>query len=161
MIDATMALALIERSYSYVKQQTDGLTHADSLIQPPFNSNCLNWVMGHIIASRCGLMTALGLTPIWTDDQRAIYQRGSAPITDANADTALRLEDMQRDFDQSEELITAALKTKTVEDLQGPSDRANFNLGERMAHGAWHEAYHAGNLDILRQLAGKNDTVIA
>ncbi|HVU14824.1 MAG TPA: DinB family protein [Phototrophicaceae bacterium] len=160
MIDSAMAVGLFERSYSYVKQQTAGITHEESLIQPPFHSNCINWVMGHILASRCGLMVALGIEPIWPEEKRVIYQRGSEPITDANQDTAVKFEDMLRDYDQSQEQIVACLKTKSAADFEGPSDRPNLTLGERMAYGAWHEGYHVGNIDILRQMVGKNDNII-
>ncbi len=161
MIDSTQAIALWERSYSFVKQQTAGVTHEESLIQPPFHSNCINWVMGHLLASRSGLMVALGLGPIWSEDKRVIYQRGSEPITDVNRDKALNFDDMLRAFDQSQEQIIACLKSKSVDDFNQPSDRPNMNMGERVAFGAWHEGYHAGNLDILRQMVGKNDQVIA
>ena len=35
-----------------IKLQTEGLSHADSLIQTPYNINCLNWVVGHITVNR-------------------------------------------------------------------------------------------------------------
>ena len=160
MIDSNMAVGLFERSYSYIKQQTAGVTDEESLIQPPFHSNCINWVMGHILTSRSGLMIALGMEPIWSEDKRATYQRGSEPITDVNKDKAIAFEDMLRDYNQSQEQIIACLKTKSVDDFNQPSDRPNTTLGERMAYGAWHEGYHAGNIDILRQMVGKNDNII-
>ena len=161
MIDSNMAVGLWDRSYSFVKQQTAGVTHDESLIQPPFHSNCINWVLGHLLTSRSGVMIALGMEPIWSDDKRVFYQRGSEPITDATKGKALDFDEMLRDFDQSQERIIACLKTKSVEDLDQPSDRPNMTLGERMAFGAWHEGYHAGNIDILRQMVGKNDTIIS
>ncbi|NHZ72498.1 MAG: hypothetical protein GWP17_05390, partial [Aquificales bacterium] len=33
-------------------------------------------------------------------------------------------------------------------------------VGDRIASLHWHETYHTGQLEILRQLAGKNDSVI-
>jgi hypothetical protein len=33
-------------------------------------------------------------------------------------------------------------------------------LGGVLAFLNWHEAYHVGQLELLRQLAGKNDQVI-
>ena len=43
--DLTEAFA---RNANVIKMQTKDLTHADSLRQPPFQGNCLNWVLGHI-----------------------------------------------------------------------------------------------------------------
>jgi uncharacterized damage-inducible protein DinB len=160
MIEPTLVITLLDRSYTVLKQQADGLTHEDSLLQMPFRANCMNWVLGHILSSRSGFMIALGLTPIWTDEQRAIYLRGSDAITEANCDKAARLEDMLRDLDRSQEQIVACLQTKTFEDMKLPSDRPNMSMGERLGHSVWHEAYHTGNTEALRQLAGMDDQVI-
>jgi len=160
VIEPSLVIILLDRSYTVLKQQADGLTHEDSLLQMPFRANCLNWVMGHILNSRSGLMIALGLTPIWTDEQRAPYLRGSEGITEENCDKAVRLEDMLRDLDRSQEQIVACLKSKTFADMLLPSDRPNMTMGERLAHSVWHEAYHTGNTEALRQLAGMDDQVI-
>lgn len=160
MIEPSLIISLLERSYGVLKGQTAGLTHEDSLLQYPFRGNCLNWVLGHILASRSSAMVALGLPPLWTDEQRAPYMRGSAPITPENAAVALRFEDMLRDLDESQAQIIAALKTKTFTDMQMISDRPPACLGERLGNFVWHEAYHAGNTEPLRQLTGKDDQVI-
>ena len=160
MIEPELIIRLMERSYGDLKGQIDGLTHDDSLLQYPFPGNCMNWVLGHILASRSSAMTALGLPPLWTDEQRAPYMRGSAPITPENAAGAMRFEDMVRALDESQAQIIAALKTKTFEDMLLVSDRPPACMGDRLTNFVWHEAYHVGNTEPLRQLAGKNDQVI-
>jgi hypothetical protein len=160
MIEPTLLISLFERGYTVLKGQTDGLTHEDSLLQLPFRGNCLNWVIGHLLASRSGVMQALGMTPVWSDELRTRYGRGSDPVTLENSASACRLEDMLRDLDRAHEQIVACLRTKTLADMLQPSDRPNMTMGERLAHSAWHEAYHAGNTEALRQLAGKDDQVI-
>ena len=35
-----------------IEMQTAGLSHSDSLIQTPYNINCLNWELGHIAVGR-------------------------------------------------------------------------------------------------------------
>jgi hypothetical protein len=160
VIEPILIINLLERSYGVLKGQTDGLTHEDSLLQYPFPGNCMNWVIGHILASRSGVMVALGMPPLLTDEQRAPYMRGSAPITPENAAAALPFADMLRRLDESQAQIIAALKTKTFADMQLPSDRPPACMGDRLINFVWHEAYHAGNTEPLRQLAGKNDQVI-
>ena len=49
-----------------IKCHTEGLTHDDSLLQPPFRTNCLNWVLGHIISRRNSAMELLGQASYWT-----------------------------------------------------------------------------------------------
>ncbi len=39
---------------------TDDLTQTESLLQPPFEANCLNWVVGHIVNGRNTALTVLG-----------------------------------------------------------------------------------------------------
>ncbi len=48
------------RNVEIIKMQTENLTHEDSLIQLPFRSNCLNWVVGHVLANRCNILALLG-----------------------------------------------------------------------------------------------------
>ena len=48
-----------------IKRQTDGLSNADSLMQPTFRANCLNWVLGHIVVGRNRALVLLGLEPVW------------------------------------------------------------------------------------------------
>ena len=38
--------------------------------------------------------------------------------------------------------------------------RGETTLGERLVFLHWHETYHVGQLELLRQLAGTNDAVI-
>ena len=35
-----------------IKQKTEGLTHADSMLQLPIPANCMNWILGHIMVYR-------------------------------------------------------------------------------------------------------------
>jgi hypothetical protein len=36
-------------NYDVIKRQVDGLSHQDSLLQPPFRGGCLNWILGYIL----------------------------------------------------------------------------------------------------------------
>ena len=64
-----------------INQEVEGLIYAESLIQPPYHGNCLNWVVGHIVQSRCRVLDLLGEPSIWDDVQRARYASGSDPVT--------------------------------------------------------------------------------
>jgi hypothetical protein len=43
-------------TYRVIKRQLDGVSHEESLVQPPFRGNCLNWVLGHIVCSRAEVL---------------------------------------------------------------------------------------------------------
>jgi len=36
------------------------MSQADSLIQLPFRSNCMNWIVGHILTNRYNVLRLLG-----------------------------------------------------------------------------------------------------
>jgi uncharacterized damage-inducible protein DinB len=144
-------------NYRVIHRQIEGLSHEDSLLPPPFRGNCLNWVLGHIVASRNGVLKALGQDPIWSAAEAAPYIPDSAPITGPE-DPHLPFEKIVTAFNQSQETILATLETATQADMdQVVNETAT---GERLAFLFWHEAYHVGQTEYLRQLAGKDDKVI-
>jgi uncharacterized damage-inducible protein DinB len=157
MIYPELMIKLIQRTYDVLKQQTEDLTHEDSLLQPP-NENCLNWVLGHIIQGRNRILLMMGTEGVWTEAEVALYKRDSPPITPENADTALRFERLLSDLDQSQVMMVNALRQKTLEDMD--EMRGERSLGEWLGYFVFHESYHTGQTSQLRQLAGKNDKVL-
>lgn len=160
MVDPQILIRTFERNYRLIRQNVDGLTHEESLLQMPTGGNCLNWIVGHIVSARSGVMRTLGIEPVWTDEQRAIYRGGSAPITAENNDTAYRFEDILRDLERSQEAIIASLQGKTLEDMSAATDVPDRSLGESINYFGWHEGYHTGQLEYPRNLAGKHDKVL-
>jgi len=144
-------------AYRVIMRQTDGLTQVDSLIQPPFRGNCLNWVLGHIINGRNATLKYLGEDPVWSEEINKRYDRNSEPIT-GEAENILTLPQLLHDLEVSQERIQAALKQISPERLATVIDEDTLEEQVRFLH--WHETYHVGQLELLRQLAGKNDKVI-
>ena len=143
-----------------IHRQTRGVTHAESLLKPPFRANCMNWVLGHILTGRGTCLELLGLPPVLTEEERKIYDRGSDELEDT--ETASDLENLIKKLDRSLDQISAALQAMPPEQLAAP---VNFGvqpkpLAEALHFLMWHETYHTGQLEPLRQLAGKNDKVI-
>lgn len=152
-------IQLYQRTQWIIAKQTEGLTHADSLLQLPFRGNCLNWVLGHIMVYRDKVLELLGETPILSDSQTQLYRRGSEALTDGEA--AVPLEKLLEALKQSGERLVAALGNVTAGRLEAIADEENQrSVGERIEFMQWHETYHVGQLEILRQLAGKNDAII-
>lgn len=148
----------ISQSYAsnqwLIQRLTEGLNHADSLVQPPFKANCLNWILGHILSGRNEALNYLGADPFWSEEEAAHYVTGSEPIT--SDDQALPFERLLEDLDRSQELIEGSLAEIPVEALDevvetrfGPRP-----VGEHVAGLHWHETYHLGQLELLRELAG-------
>jgi hypothetical protein len=148
------------RTHRVIHLQTDGLTNADSLIQPPFRGNCLNWVLGHILVGRNDVLELLGEPPFWDEAEAARYRSGSDPVT--ADDQALSLEQLLADLDHSQDQIAAALASVLPQFLAEPVKPGENDQprGAAVAFLHWHETYHTGQLELLRQLAGKNDAII-
>ena len=147
-------------THRIIKLQTDGLSHEDSILQPPFRANCLNWVLGHIIVGRETALKHLGQAPVWDETQGSRYVTGSEPIT--SPEIALPLETLLSSLDRSQQRILAALEQTAPEHLAAPVESRGSErpLGQVLAGLHWHETYHTGQLELLRQLAGKDDAII-
>lgn len=46
----------LERNQGLIVKATESLTHAESVLQLPFASNCMNWVLGHMAVYRDTLL---------------------------------------------------------------------------------------------------------
>lgn len=140
--------------------QTDGLSHEDSLIQPPFRGNCMNWVLGHIMVGRNTALKLLGEPPLWKEAQEARYRRGSQPIV--TGEQARPLDELLGDLDLSQQCLSKTLIQVAPEELGATvSFRGSERpLAQALAGLHWHETYHVGQLELLRQLAGTDDAII-
>ena len=144
-------------TYRVIHRQLNGLTNEESFLQPPFRGNCLNWVLGHIVFSREAALTRLGEAFPWTEAEAVRYTRNSEPVTSAT--DALSLERLLTALEESQARILAGLKRVSDAELAKPAGD-DETVGEQITFSHWHETYHLGQLELLRQLAGKNDKVI-
>jgi uncharacterized damage-inducible protein DinB len=128
-----------------------GISHQESLVHPHPGGNCLNWVLGHVVATRNVLLTTLGEAPIWTDAEAEAYQRGArTPLSPVNARA---LEDIVTAYNASQEAIVSRVSALTETDLSRPHQ--GQTLGAWVAGVSFHESYHVGQLGLLRRLLGK------
>jgi uncharacterized damage-inducible protein DinB len=141
-------------------RQIDGLTHADSLVQPPVRGNCLNWILGHILVHRDYILDALGAEKLLDEKTTKRYDRESEPITE-DGDDVVPFETLVALLDESLARISAALSGATAESLAADlPDGVMQTVGRTLDFLHWHETYHVGQTELLRQLAGKDDKVI-
>ncbi len=138
-----------------VELNVKGLSHEESLIQPPGGGNCLNWVAGHVVANRNFVLGLLGEQPIWTAEEAEPYKRGSAPIQDGAR--ARKFEKILADFSIAQERIRAGLGRLKDEDLG--TKKGDESLGDTLHFLQFHEAYHIGQMGLLRRMAGKEGAI--
>jgi uncharacterized damage-inducible protein DinB len=161
MITTTDLIGGLERNLGILKAQTKGLSHADTLLQLPFRGNCLNWVLGHMVANRNTMLRVLGEEAILSEAHPTRYGYDSEPVC-GDTDDILTLEQLLAALEQSQSTLTASLDKMTPEELalEEQSFLGTTTLGQLIFFLYWHETYHAGQPEYLRQLAGKDDKVI-
>lgn len=74
---------LYETTFGVIRVNTEGVSHAESLIQPQPAGNCMNWIVGHVMSSRQGLIALLGEERVWPAELTTRFKRSSAPVTTA------------------------------------------------------------------------------
>jgi hypothetical protein len=158
MITAAEMIDMLRRNLGVLQQQAAGLTHADSVAQLPFRGNCFNWVAGHLVVHRDKMLKAMNAAPLWDDSISARYDRESEPII--RSEDALPFEDVLRAMQDSQPRLEAALNALTDEALDTMQPDGRRTLRGRLLFMTWHEAYHVGQTELLRQLTGVNDKVI-
>jgi hypothetical protein len=144
---------LFELNHYAIGVNARDLSHEESLLGPDPAGNCANWVLGHIVANRGAVLTLVGEQPVWDAAAGERYKRGSSPIA---KDAAKPFPEILDSLDRSQERLVAGLARLSDEDL-GKDD--GESLGSKLAFLQFHEAYHAGQLGLLRRVAGKKGAI--
>lgn len=157
---AKTLIDLLQFNHDIIHLQLKDITHAESLVQPPFRGNCMNWVIGHILGVREEYLELLGLPGVLSETEKIIYGYGSEPIVDPTR--ASDLNSLVKRLDASLDILVNKLGNLSQAELDNQVQiwRGPLPLAEALSFMQWHEAYHTGQLELLRQLAGKNDHVI-
>jgi uncharacterized damage-inducible protein DinB len=149
---------LAQMTQAIVRLNVADVSHEDSLVQPRPAGNCLNWVLGHLLAVYNDVLPVLAQQPVVAAGLLQHYARGSSPITSAK--DALPFSDLKRDWDTACARIDAGLATTPAERLgervaRSPTGNPDETVGSLLSTVMFHQAYHAGQLGILRRVAGK------
>jgi hypothetical protein len=135
-----------------IQRLTGDISHPESLAQPSFPANCMNWVLGHIIYRRNTALDLLGDPGVWEDGLEDLYRSGSEPIEPASPCRAFG--DLQEDLEETKRRLEAALGqiSDAALDAIGKTDRGEKPVAEHLQGLHWHETFHLGQLDVLRSL---------
>jgi len=139
-----------------LKKNLEGMSHEDSLSQPLPGGNCANWVLGHIVRTRNNLVPMVGGTAVFPREMFDKYE--ADPITDAS--DALHLSELLAAYDKLSGPLLEGFGNLTAEQMAAPAPfsptgNPDETLGSLLATTTFHEAYHAGQLGILRRLTGR------
>jgi hypothetical protein len=153
-------IELFKNNHNILHMQIKDVTQDESLLQLPFRGNCLNWVIGHILCVYGECLEVMELPGTMNETEVKTYGYGSEPLMEpAKACNlfamAVRLDEaLVKIIDRLGSLSPVELE-RIVRIWRGP-----VSLITALNYMQWHGSYHTGQLELLRQLAGKNDKVI-
>jgi hypothetical protein len=136
------------RNMVFLREKTEGLTQAESVLQPPWPGlNCLNWQVGHIAAFRNRLLQLLGEEPTLDPAIAQRYGAGSEPVLGDGPGIG-QLDELLRAIEEAQERIVAALPRMTAERAAEHLSAGQFSMtiGEWVMFYMRHEGYHIGQL---------------
>jgi uncharacterized damage-inducible protein DinB len=139
---------LYTETYRQIKSFTKDISQAQSLVEPFSDTNCLNWLVGHIVVARCNFLMFLNVPSIWGGAEIRRYIPGSTPILDE--EEAYSFEKLLLDLDRTQEQLTKALDDATLEELGQVRD--GQTIGEHLAYYQSHEAQHTGQIELVAKI---------
>lgn len=152
---------LLTAEHDLMLKQVDGLSHTDSLLQPQPGGNCLNWVMGHLVGNLADILAVLdGESPAGLPNLDR-YGFGSEPVCGEEADL-IELPALRDAYGHLTEAINTRLAEMKETDFDQEIDfwQGNSRRGYVAFFYFFHHSYHIGQLEQLRNLAGRTDKVI-
>jgi hypothetical protein len=161
MIGPQQLAKAFARNTAVLKMQTAGLSHEDSLLQTPYNINCLNWTLGHILAYRDRVLVRSGAEAQFAPGELGRYLRESEPITE-DGEGVLPLARLVAAIETSQESIDLSLGRLRDGEFttESEEDGRMISLADRLHFDYFHDTYHTGQTEILRQVAGTGDSII-
>jgi len=127
---------------------SESVTHEESLKSTHADSSCLNWIVGHITVTRDGILSLLGKERLCSPEMTEKYKRGSAIL---ERETAMPFDELCQMFRDSQQVLIDAIAAYDFS--------ADFEKAKRIQFFAFHEAYHCGQLGLLRRFVGKEGAI--
>ena len=148
-----IAMSCFSNNLNLVQEGCKGLTQEQSLIPMPFDHNCVNWSLGHLLNYRKFILKVLGDESLnWTKELENIYDTGNNLQESADAAaTGANLEIMLQTLNESQDLLEARLGAKELADFTeiheffGDKPTSVKSIVEFLL---WHESTHAGEICV-------------
>ncbi len=149
--ELSVTLSVFDRNLRVLSGLLDGIDEDAARIRLFEGGSHLHWLLGHLVASRDGLLAMLGVERVWDAESARPFARGSSPDTDATTDDTTVGGQLSRLRDQQARLAQAV--------ASGEDDVFERVSGQRTVGGwfeflAWHETYHLGQVTLYRRAAG-------
>lgn len=153
----TVALQLtdLRRNLATVQRNADGVDDAAALLSPWDGGSHFNWLVGHLIQSRCHLLRVMGHDAPWSAERSARYSAGTAA---AGPDDAEPFAELLAALEATDAPLAEALAALTPADLERTPPDGRVAVRVSLDFLVWHDSYHAGQSAIYRRLAGLDRT---
>ncbi len=127
-----------------------GISHEESVMQLPFEHNCMNWILGHIVTNRSHVLETIGAEHDWQEEVRELYHTGTPPVTPESP--SIQFDTLIAYLEESLELLESVLENVSETWLEeGHSNyRGEKTRYEHITGFHWHESFHIGQLEILK-----------
>lgn len=128
----------------------DGVTHEESILQLPFEHNCMNWILGHIVTNRSHVLETVDVQHAWDLEVRSLYHTETPPVRPESK--SVQFDVLIQYLNESVALLKFGLENMSDEHLE--ENHTNYR-GEKTRYTHitgfhWHETFHIGQLEILR-----------
>lgn len=150
----------LQGAHGALLRNLDGVTHEDSVVRPASGANDANWVVGHMITVRNRFLPAVGESAVWDEARGKLY------VTPSTGDTASRVpfDEVRAALALSHERLIAGIARLDDAGLAqkapfSPRNNPDETVQSLLLGMVVHEAYHAGQVGILRREMGKDGAI--
>ena len=152
---------LLSWELEIMKNQTSGLSQEDSLIQPQPGGNCMNWVMGHLALNLTIILEILGAQIPEDLPNLDRYKMDTDPIL-AESEGVLDLQELVEAYSFLNKKVIDRLDQMTEDDFEEVIRfwEGKHRRGFMAFFYFFHNTYHLGQLEFLRNLAGRTEKLI-
>jgi uncharacterized damage-inducible protein DinB len=142
-----------------VNKNLGGITHRESLVHPQAEGQTFNWVLGHMVRTRNEILELIGKKSLYPKSKFEVYSPKGF-----TAEKAVNVEELKNSFNALQIELEEGVRSLSAEKLHEPASLrpggdSNDTVGSVLATVFWHEAYHAGQLGIIRRVVGKEGVI--
>ena len=161
MIKASEYQKMLEGNLEIIKEQIKGVSDSEMLIQPPNGGNCMLWTLGHLTNNLISILGVLGGEKPQGLADLSRFEYGSGPVLCPEPELVSAL-DLMKAYDSLHQAVLEKIAPMTDADFD-----EEINPYENPTRRGWmlffmefHHAYHIGQLELLRNLAGHTEKII-
>jgi uncharacterized damage-inducible protein DinB len=136
-------------SFGFLQQNLQGFDNQNATDTPAQGGNSAAWLLSHIVGARQMPLVFSGGQPIWSQESLQRWGRSPAPL---EAYEATDWNQLCSDLNKSQDALMAHLATLEASDFERQTPTGT--LGSTLSFLATHEAYHVGQLAMLRRALG-------